>query len=389
MVDISYLKKRADALTVFRPLREDEVFSAFYRYLSEPTADSYADFVERLYEQNGGHWSRYLKKICFFSDNVLVRTVSRGVVPSDCLFDAFEKDAESLQLFADLTTEDLAPEEAFSARFFTEPTAIAKDYRERLVHIGKHGYGIFAEFGFFRLDGERIVPVRTPDRVRLSDLVDYERERKAVVDNTLALLGGLPAANVLLTGDAGTGKSSTIKAVANEYFSEGLRLVELKKSELHVLPKVLETLANNPLKFVLFVDDLSFSSDDDDFNALKAVLEGSVSARTKNVVIYATGNRRHVVKEKFSDRDGDEVHKNDAMQELLSLSDRFGLQVSFFKPNKASYLNIVKKIADDARLTYDEQDLFARAERFALSRGGRSARLARQFIDSLIAMEGI
>ena len=221
----------------------------------------------------------------------------------------------------------------------------------------------------------------------MSDFVEYARERQIVVDNTLALLNGKPAANVLLTGDAGTGKSSTIKAVANEYFSQGLRLIELKKEQLHLLPFVLETLGDNPLKFILFVDDLSFTMDDDDFNALKAVLEGSVAARTENVVIYATSNRRHVVKEKFSDREGDEVHRNDAMQELLSLSDRFGLRVSFFKPTKETYLNIVKTLADKEKLTVDDKTLFARAERFALERGGRSARLARQFIDSLLAEE--
>ena len=389
MKNFSELIERIDALTVFRPLKNDEVFSAFYAYLTAPTVRNYAEFVERLYQKNGGYWSRYVKRICFFCENVVVKTASKGMMPTTFVFDALNEDVKTLQRIADLTNEDLAPETTTvkPATFATEEIALGKEYRDYLTHVGQRGYGIFAENAFFRLDGKKIVPVGTPDRVRLSDLVDYETERSAVVKNTLALMRGLPAANALLTGDAGTGKSSTIKAVANEYFSQGLRLIELKKEQLHLLPFVLETLGDNPLKFILFVDDLSFTMDDDDFNALKAVLEGSVAARTENVVIYATSNRRHVVKEKFSDREGDEVHRNDAMQELLSLSDRFGLRVSFFKPTKETYLNIVKTLADKAKLTVDDKTLFARAERFALERGGRSARLARQFIDSLLAEE--
>lgn len=376
-----------DAWTVFRPLVNDEVFSAFYRYAKDPSIKNYAEFVEGLYEKNGGYWSRYVKKICFLSENTVVKTLSRGVIASNSLFDALDRDIGTLQKIADLTFDEIAPKEEreYLGRFATEPTNLAKDYRDRLVHIEKHGYGVYAEYGFFRVEGEQIVPVVNPDHVRLSDLVDYGSCREKIVKNTLALLKGLPAANVLLTGDAGTGKSSTVKALANEYFSEGLRLVELRRDQLHLLPKILEKIGYNPLKFILFIDDISFNADDEDFNALKAVLEGSVTARTANAVVYATGNRRHIVKEKFSDREGDEVHRNDALQELYSLSDRFGLHVSFFKPNKREYLSIVKKLATSAGLPTDEEVLFAGAERFALERGGRSARLARQYVDSLIS----
>ena len=147
----------------------------------------------------------------------------------------------------------------------------------------------------------------------------------------------------------------------------------------------MDELADNPLKFILFIDDLSFASDDDNYNALKAVLEGSVSAKSDNVVIYATSNRRHVVREKFSDREGDDVHRNDAMQELISLSERFGLHVSFFRPDKATYLKIVKRLAADSGVKLKGAELDAEAEKYALERGGRSARLARQFVDILLA----
>jgi len=230
-----------------------------------------------------------------------------------------------------------------------------------------------------------IVPVTNPDKTELSDLVDYEREKKTIMDNTKALLEGKPAANILLTGDAGTGKSSTLKAVANALWNEGLRIVEVRKDQLRAIPKILNELSKNPLKFVLFIDDLSFLKDDDNFNMLKAVLEGSVTAKSANVVIYATSNRRHIIKEKFSDRDGDEVHRNDTMQELVSLSERFGIHLTFSKPNKETFLHIVNHLADENGIDMPKDELELLAERFALERGGRSARLARQFIDGLLS----
>ena len=230
-----------------------------------------------------------------------------------------------------------------------------------------------------------IVPVLHPDKTVLSDLIDYERERQIVIDNTRALLAGKPAANILLTGDAGTGKSSTIKAVANALWNEGLRIVEVRKDQLRSIPKVLNELSSNPLKFVLFIDDLSFLKDDDNFNALKAVLEGSVTAKSNNVVIYATSNRRHIIKEKFSDREGDDVHRNDTMQELISLSERFGIHVTFSKPNKETFLHIVHHLAKEYGIEMPTDELDGLAERFALERGGRSARLAKQFIEGLLS----
>ena len=205
------------------------------------------------------------------------------------------------------------------------------------------------------------------------------------MDNTKALLSGKPAANILLTGDAGTGKSSTVKAIVNELCDSGLRILEVRKEQLHAIPKILDELNSNPLKFILFIDDLSFTKDDDNFSALKAILEGSVSAKSNSVVIYATSNRRHLVKENFSDREGDDVHFNDTMQELLSLSERFGIQLTFNRPDKAVYLDIVHNLADKQGIEYDVEKLDASAEKFALKRGTRSARAAKQFVDGIVA----
>lgn len=189
---------------------------------------------------------------------------------------------------------------------------------------------------------------------------------------------------MLLTGDAGTGKSSTVKAAGNALKGAGLRIIEVRRDQLGHIPALLDELSGNPLKFILFIDDLSFRKDDDSYSALKAVLEGSVSARSRNVILCATSNRRHIVKEKFSDREGDDVHRSDAMQETVSLSDRFGLHVTFQRPGKDDYLTIVHALAQ--RQGVDGPEVDAAAERFALLRGGRSPRLARQFVDSLTAV---
>ena len=240
---------------------------------------------------------------------------------------------------------------------------------------------------FYIGDGIHIVPVINPDQTRLSSLIDYKREQQIILDNTVALLEGKPAANILLTGDAGTGKSSTVKAVVNELHDRGLRILEVRKEQLHAIPAILDELNTNPLKFILFIDDLSFQKDDDNFSALKAILEGSVSAKSRNVVIYATSNRRHLVKESFSGRDGDDIHRNDTMQEIISLSERFGIQVTFQKPNKETYLGIVRHLAEEKGIKMNTNELELLAERFALGRGGRSARAATQFIDGLLAKQ--
>ena len=228
-----------------------------------------------------------------------------------------------------------------------------------------------------------LVPVRHPDHQRLSELSGYEAERSKIIANTLALIEGRPAVNALLYGDAGTGKSSTVKAIANEYADRGLRLIEVKKNQLYQIPDLMDSLSSNPLKFILFIDDLSFSSNDNDFAALKAILEGSVNSHSPNLIVYATSNRRHLIKESFADREGDDLHLADTMQELLSLSARFGLTVTFSRPDKDLYLQIVQDLASLYDLKIDREELIRKAESYAIRSGGRSPRTAKQLIEQL------
>lgn len=246
-----------------------------------------------------------------------------------------------------------------------------------LDYVRANGSGLFAKYRAFTFDGE-LHPIENPDKIKLSDLKNYEAQRQQVVDNTVCFLAGKPAQNVLLYGDRGTGKSSTVKAIMNE--SKRLRMVEVSKNDIAVLPKLFRLLKDIPLHFVVMIDDLSFAENDDRFSTLKAVLEGSLAAKPENILIYATTNRRKIIRETAAER---EISGADAIDESMSLSDRFGLFVTFTKPDRRVYLDIVKKLAEDKKLDISEDKLFAEAERFALKRGGRSPRTARQFVDRL------
>lgn len=385
------LREKLNTLCVFRDLLQDSVIASLELHLKHPTATTYAEFVSSLYSASGGNLGEYVKEICLNSENVYVKTVGSGKSVPSYLREALEAELDVLEEITELDKEGLCfgvKYTGFLPNFTTTKLRLKDIYLHRAENIGKYGYGIYAKNRMFLVDDNGcILPVRNSDKTELSSLVDYERERRIVIDNTKALLNGKPAANILLTGDAGTGKSSTVKAVVNALWEEGLRVIEIRKDQLKLIPKVLDELSENPLKFVLFIDDLSFLKDDDNFNALKAVLEGTVASKSSNVVIYATSNRRHIIKEKFSDRDGDDVHRNDTMQELISLSERFGIHITFSKPNKETFLNIVHHLANVSGVNMDADEMDLLAERFALERGGRSARLAKQFIDGLLSKQ--
>ena len=354
------------------------------RERGEEAVSCYAVFISRLYEEAGGDLGAYILDRTLRDENPYIRAVGRGETPPSCMVRCAAEELRTLEMAAELTPEDLLeglPGRAFLPGFTASPVALADGYRRRAEQNGRYGWGEYAGHAKFSREQSRITPVRHPDGVRLEDLVGFRREKELLLENTRALLAGRPAANVLLTGDAGTGKSSTVKAVVNKLWTEGLRIVELRREQLRSLPAVLDELSDNPLKFILFIDDLTFRQGDEGYGALKAALEGSVSARSRNVAIYATSNRRHIVRETFSEREGDDVHRGETMQELVSLSERFGLHITFQRPDRGTYLEIVRRLASDRGIECLE--LEALAEQFALTRGARSPRAARQFVDSL------
>ena len=245
---------------------------------------------------------------------------------------------------------------------------------------------MYSKYTAFAWRNHSLCPITSTDPITLNDLKNYELQRKKVIDNTESFVNGYPSNNVLLYGDRGTGKSSTVHAVLNEYAGKGLRMIEISKSDISDLTLIRELLADSPMKFIIFIDDLCFDSHDDSFGELKAALEGSLSGRKPNTIIYATSNRRHLIKESFSDREND-INRNDIMQEQLSLSDRFGLSITFINPDKRDYLDIVDKIAADRGLSVSTDKLHLVAEQWASRKGGRSPRCARQFIDFVESAE--
>ena len=378
--------------SVFRRVTEKPLFKAFESYCQADgeiaKSKAYAAFLAEIYE-GGGSLTELVQRFVFEDENVYVKTVAANGKVDEKIEITAKKELAVLSLFGGLQRKDFALDLGVDEEEIPDFSSVNADlvgaYEKRLQNLHKYGYGIFSSRCMFRLSDEKeIEPIVSADKTGMAQFIGYEAERGKVVENTRAFMQGRPAANVLLCGDAGTGKSSTVKAVANEFFHDGVRLIELRKDQLRYLPFVMAKINGNPLKFIIFIDDLSFNKNNDDFSMLKAALEGSASATAENAVIYATSNRRHIVKESFADREGDDVHRNDTLQETLSLSERFGLTVLFSKPDKKLYLTIVRELAKRCGVQMDEKELDIQAEAFAIRKGSRSARCAEQFINSLL-----
>lgn len=248
----------------------------------------------------------------------------------------------------------------------------------------RYGYGEMATCSAFKWDWNLgLVGVKHSDPVLLEDIVGYERQKRALIENTEAFIAGRPANNVLLVGARGTGKSTSVKALANHYYEAGLRLVEVTKRDLECLPAIMNALRQWGKKFIVFLDDLSFEEYEVGYKNLKSVMDGGLEAKPDNVLIYATSNRRHLIRESWNDRSGEELHNQDTVNEKISLSDRFGITLTFVSPNQEEYLNIVENIARKNNISLAPTELRAQALRWEMSHSGRSGRLARQFITNL------
>lgn len=349
--------------------------------------DKYCAFAESILSC-GGNLTEYLLNLVLEDENIYTKYKVTGDGDAELLEPLLDRELSVLEYLSQYTGEQLRKftGDDTLAHWKTDKTDFHRVYSERMGEIGKKGFGIYAKYHMFVLDSDgNVVPIKNPDPQRISDLSGYERERGLIVANTKALLCGKPANNVLLYGDAGTGKSSTVKAIGNEFAKDGLRIIELKKDQLRLIPHLLDAISTNPLKFILFIDDLTFSSDDADFCALKATLEGGVSSCGANTVIYATSNHRHLVKESSADRSGDEISVGDKLQEIVSLSARFGLTVTYSRPDKDLYCRIVTDLAEKAGLDIDHDTLLVRAEAHAIRNGGRNPRTAKQFVDLLVS----
>ncbi|MGN0395523.1 MAG: ATP-binding protein, partial [Coprococcus sp.] len=254
-----------------------------------------------------------------------------------------------------------------------------------------YGVGMFGLNKAFRITRENgkleFVPINNTEDVRLDDIIGYEIQKKKIVDNTEAFVEGKKANNALLFGDSGTGKSTTIKAIINEYYDRGLRMIEIYKHQFQDLAQVISLIKNRNYRFIIYMDDLSFEEFEIEYKYLKAVIEGGLEIKPDNVLIYATSNRRHLIRETWNDRNdmenGEGMHRSDTMQEKLSLVNRFGVTINYSKPSQKEYFSIVKGLAVKNGINIDDDKLFLEANKWELSHGGISGRTAQQFINYL------
>ena len=395
-MELSALSLRLRALSVLRGLLSHPLVRAYGDTLTalDGTAADFADRYGALCATrfSCGDIAQAVLDAVHFDTNTLTDTIN---APEAAVLNAATHDLDVLNAllaldgeafksaaadkFYEPALEDLPDFEDADSLPFSTGAALADYYREE-------GYGFFAQSSAFAMqDDGSATPIVHPDAIRLHDLPGYEMQKQKILKNTLAFLDGRDANNILLYGDKGTGKSSTVKAVANEYADRGLKIIEMSPRQITNFPKLFEQTLRSPFRFIVFLDDLTFSSEDDNFAALKAFIEGGLAGKPSNLVIYATSNRRHLIRESMADRQGDEVRVRDTLETVTSLSDRFGLEITFSVPDKDEYLYIVEQLAKENDLNLDIDELHLLAERFALRRNGRSPRTARQFISQQLA----
>ncbi len=405
------------SLLLYQAILDDDVGQAFLSLLSTLSTNkgvanerahclsAYGHWFQTL-ARTGKSWGDHILQRLLLADNAFTHAAQHyplAELPT-CLITAARHDLQIIQELYTLPPSYISQWVQTACQLSTAPVEWtlaptspsiglppqwSKGIPELVTYYQQQGIGQFGQFHGFRWQQGKLLGLSQTDPIRLNQLAAYEGPKATLVKNTEFLLAGFNALNVLLYGSRGSGKSSLIKALLNEYAHRGLRLIEISKADLYDLPVVLERLRHQPQKFIIFVDDLSFEEDDDAFKALKVVLEGGITPRPKNVVVYATSNRRHLVREFFADRprpsDSDELKSWDTVQEKLSFSDRFGLTLTFEPADQSTYLDIVHHLAQQANLELSREDLDYRAKQWATRHNGRSGRSARQFIDFLSA----
>lgn len=424
---IQLLQRQAASLLLYQSLMQEPIAQSFLALLQILRQDdegglaclqAYGIWFQALVAAELS-WQDYLLMQLLRADNPFTRQVQQRSVDSfsTALLNAVRHDLRALQQLYTWNGKQIGQwvqaksgVESLPVLTSTEPSAHpmvrelrklplwtkleqATDWADLLEDLAafyrQFGTGLFAMYHAFRWQNGELVGVAYPDAIQLNELVGYESQKKTLQQNTEALLAGYSALHVLLYGSRGTGKSSLVKALLSAYSARGLRLIEVSRTDLRDLPAIVDLVRATPQKFIVFVDDLSFEEDDDAYKALKVVLEGNIVARPQNVVVYATSNRRHLIREFFGDRprpsDADEIHAWDTVQEKLSFSDRFGLTLTFEPANQETYLAIVHHLAKQTEIAIEPKELEFRALQWATRHNGRSGRTARQFVNFLRA----
>ena len=381
--DFNKIIDSINSLTVYREIKNNKIIDILKHILTEEDNLPYmAELVATLTEMaekssfKGNLFKSYIIHLMLRNQNNFTLFCENNLdVKNSSIYELAKRDVEAIKTIAsmDLTIPD----------DFTIDDVI--EFHK------KHGCGDISVFRSFRYNDEKqkLVGVAHPDPIRFSQLIGYKAQFDQLIDNTLAFLNGYNANNVLLVGSRGTGKSSSVKALVNEYHEQGLRLLEITKEQIEKLPDILKLLRPRGRKFIIFIDDLSFDEGEMGYKYMKSLLEGGSEGKPDNVLFYATSNRRHIIQEKWSDRgtgisEDAEIHTTDTLNEKLSLADRFGITITFPKPTPKEYINIVKGLAAERNIELDENTLQQQAMQWEIRQKGMSGRTAKQFINNLM-----
>ncbi|NLW92801.1 MAG: ATP-binding protein [Syntrophomonadaceae bacterium] len=398
------IRTALDSLVLYRGLLQDPVVASLRRFADMPALSAWHEFAYSLYQTGHSYQEHWLELIrCADNPFTSQAEFSVGQDLSSTLLRAAAHDLTCLQSLYFLDLAELLAESGLGTDLAQLILyKIPDDYREALplldshiwrelagpmvTYYREHSRGMLASHRALHWDSSRgLQAVANPDPISLDDLIGYRSQKEQVQSNTERFLRGEPANNILLYGNRGTGKSSMIKALLNRYRGDKLALVEVYRNDLADLPILTAQLRSYNVYFIIFVDDLSFEDYESDYKGLKAVMEGSLEGRAPNVLIYATSNRRNLIRESFADRTyvDEEIHARDTMEEKLSLADRFGLTITFPAPSQQQYLEIVEGMAERRHLNMDPELLRRRALEWERAHHGPSGRTARQFLDSL------
>ena len=392
--ELDKIKLGFSSVVIFRNILKTKVIKKLLKFLNCETKenidnikqiDLYCEFLSELFKSDNNLADFILSQI-FLDDNIYISKCILKQEINNNLKKIFKNELNFFKYISSFDFSSIFNKEYSKniAELEIKEIDFYKIYSEHIKNIDKKGYGIFYNNNMFVLDDRKnIIAVKNKDNQDIKKLYGYEIERNKVLSNTKILIEGKKANNIILYGDAGTGKSSTVKAVANFFKDEGLRLIEIKKNQLHFITDIIEKLSCSPLKFIIFIDDLTFSSNDDTFSYLKAILEGGVNSFPNNIAVYVTSNYRHLIKENFTDRTGDDIHIEDTIQQIMSLTNRFGMIITFQRPCRDLFKEIVLSYAKENDIKTDKEELINQAEAYAIRSAGRSPRVAKQFIELL------
>lgn len=392
--ELKKIKLGFSSVVIFRNILKTKVIKKLLKFLNCETKenidnikqiDLYCEFLSELFKSDNNLADFILSQI-FLDNNIYISKCILKQEINNNLKKTFKNELNFFKYISSFDFSSIFNKEYSKniAELEIKEIDFYRIYFEHIKNIDKKGYGIFYNNNMFVLDDRKnIIAVKNKDNQDIKKLYGYEIERNKVLSNTKILIEGKKANNILLYGDAGTGKSSTVKAVANFFKDEGLRLIEIKKNQLHFITDIIEKLSCSPLKFIMFIDDLTFSSNDDTFSYLKAILEGGVNSFPNNIAVYVTSNYRHLIKENFTDRTGDDIHIEDTIQQIMSLTNRFGMIITFQRPGKDLFKEIVLSYAKENNIKTDKEELINQAEAYAIRSAGRSPRVAKQFIELL------